>query len=248
VLSRLLRVICVLTFLASPLAAQAPRQVRITATTANVRQGPGTNQEILGTVASGTILEVVRDAGPWYEVRLSQELGFKVRSGYVHSSTAEPVRVVARPQPPPAPAVIPQSAPVTVNREPQSARPQTGPGYKDPTIGLLISIVIPGGGHLYAGETKKGGILLGTALGGTILGTAFAVGAAENGSAGGVSAALLVGWGLYLGSWIYGIVDSQDAVRRHNASLGYGYIDRITPIVSPGQRGTPTQLGLRFGM
>lgn len=231
--SRLAALICILCSSAVSAESQTPRQLRITAATANVRQGPGTNEQIIGTLSTGTILEVVRDVGPWFQVRLSRELGFAVATGYVHGSTAELVRVVQRPQPPPPPpAVVPPAAPATTTRVAEPVRQHPGQRPKDPTMGLLISVVIPGGGHLYAGETKKGGILLGSAFGGIVLGTGLALGAAEHGSAGGASAGLLLGWGLYLGSWIYGIVDSQDAVRRHNASLGVT-ASRASPIIQP---------------
>jgi hypothetical protein len=93
-------------------------------------------------------------------------------------------------------------------------------GYKDPTTSLLISVVVPGGGHLYSGETKKGAIILGTAIGGPIIGATIAVGSASNGSTSGIGAGLLLGYGAALGAWVYGMVDSGNAARRHNSSVG----------------------------
>ncbi|MGH7713095.1 MAG: hypothetical protein ACREOG_17525 [Gemmatimonadaceae bacterium] len=39
------------------------------------------------------------------------------------------------------------------------------PGFKDPTTALVLEIVVPGGGHLYSGETAKGVLLLGGSVG-----------------------------------------------------------------------------------
>ncbi len=69
------------------------------------------------------------------------------------------------------------------------------PGYKAPTVSTLLSVIVPGGGQLYAGETTKGATLLGVGYGGFGLLTL----ASNNG----VKA---LGLGAYLGSAIYGIV------------------------------------------
>jgi len=88
------------------------------------------------------------------------------------------------------------------------------PGYKDSGIAMLISVFIPGGGHLYTGETGKGaGILLAY-----VLNAAVAINALEQCSvsydcsearAGMASVAVLA-------LWIYGIADAGPSARRKN--------------------------------
>lgn len=101
---------------------------------------------------------------------------------------------------------------------------------KDETFGLLFSILIPGGGHIYAGETNKGLTLLAVGLGGAIGGSLL------SGITGSTAPALL-GIAAYLGAWVYGILDGQKAVERYNAANGFAVVPSAVEaggVVGPG--------------
>ncbi|HEX6038948.1 hypothetical protein [Longimicrobium sp.] len=125
------------------------------------------------------------------------------------------------------------------------ARPATAqqqaPGYKDPGIATIISVVVPGGGQMYAGETKRGAMLLGIGMGGVILGSAMSV---ESTSA----APMLAGSLLYLGTWVYGIMDASDSANRMNARRGMAVGGvRVEPTVAVQREGgTGVGVTLRF--
>jgi hypothetical protein len=97
---------------------------------------------------------------------------------------------------------------------------------KDPGTATLIAVIVPGGGHMYSGETSRGLMLFGVGVGGVIVGTAATL------SSTGVTCSefscrddtnyfpLLLGYGAYLGSWIYGIVDAGNSAHRMNAARG----------------------------
>src|SRR5258707_10521742 len=80
------------------------------------------------------------------------------------------------------------------------SEPAHPPDYKDPTTALIFSLVVPGGGQLWVGDTQKGFVLLGVAVGGLAIST---------GASSGTTAFL--GIGAYLGSTIYGIFDAPSA-------------------------------------
>lgn len=91
---------------------------------------------------------------------------------------------------------------------------------KSPGTATAFSVVIPGGGQFYAGETGKGAaILLGT---GTALATGVAVAKREPyfGCPSPCwefdTAPLAIGAGVAGAIWLYGIVDAPSAARRAN--------------------------------
>ena len=124
---------------------------------------------------------------------------------------------------------------------PAIAQQQQPVGYKDPGIATIISVVVPGGGQMYAGETKRGAMLLGVGMGGVLLGSALTV---ETGSGLPVMAGSL----LYLGTWIYGIMDASDSAARMNAQRGLAIGDmELQPTIEMKPQGE-TRVGfeLRF--
>ena len=104
---------------------------------------------------------------------------------------------------------------------------------KDETYGLLFSILITGGGHFYAGETEKGLLLLGAGLGGIVAGGVLS-------AATGNAAPILLGYGVLLGAYIYGIVDGPKAVQRYNAANGFA----LMPVPVEGGVGLAMRVGL----
>lgn len=125
-------------------------------------------------------------------------------------------------------------------------------GYKDPSTATIMSVIIPGGGHLYSGETTKGAMILGVGLGGLVLGTALSaesVGidctddfrACEDNTS---YLPIAAGYLLYLGSWVYGIMDASDSADRMNSTRGITIGDvRMQPTVTVGDEG-----GARVGL
>lgn len=125
-----------------------------------------------------------------------------------------------------APLAAAQEAPPTQTYQPPP------PGYKDPSTATLFGVLITGGGHFYSGETGKGLALIGIGYGSYIAGAVVtAASCNSSGSDCDNVAPLLVGAGVALGSWIYGIVDADDAARRTNARNGYAEAVRLSPTV-----------------
>jgi hypothetical protein len=104
-------------------------------------------------------------------------------------------------------------------------------GYKDPSMSRIFSIFVIGGGHFYSGETGKGITLAALGYGAPILASMFIVSSADdcindinNGNyyacddyGSSASGAVLASYAVTLGSWIYGMVDSDNAAMRTNA-------------------------------
>jgi TM2 domain-containing membrane protein YozV len=95
---------------------------------------------------------------------------------------------------------------------------------KSPTAALLLALVpgsvVHGAGHFYAGKVKTGFILLGT----EIVGMSLLMGGALSALPGNVKENRgemmgFIGFSLFLGSWIYDIVQSPSEVKKHNEGL-----------------------------
>lgn len=138
-----------------------------------------------------------------------------------------------------APSLILIAALVAGPLAAQQAQPA---GYKNPDVAMVVSIIAPGAGHFYAGEPGKGGVLLALGLGGVLLGTAMTVESSN-------ILPFVIGYGTYLGTWIYGLVDSRAAAERTNQKLSKPVAERIssriTPIIALGSEGA-THVGLRL--
>lgn len=95
---------------------------------------------------------------------------------------------------------------------------------KDPTVATALSVMIPGGGQIYAGEAVKGGVIL--VGSGVALATGVAV--AKRDPYFGCpdpcwefdTGPLLVGAGIAGALWLYGVVDASGAARRANRRNG----------------------------
>lgn len=232
----------------APILAQTPSQARVTATSANLRQGPNTTEPILGQVNQGVILEVTDKTGSWYRVRLSAEFGLPSQLGYIHSSTVEII------QPSATFRSSTSESEVLAPRASRSAASRGEPrdGYKEPGTAMLIGVAIPGGGHFYTGETKRGLTLLGIGLGGMFVGTAMTAGSISA-SCSGFSCQddtnylpMAVGYLAFFGSWIYGILDADDSARRMNARRGLSSATiHAEPVIQPGESGA-VDMGLKL--
>ena len=103
---------------------------------------------------------------------------------------------------------------------------------KDETVGLLLSIIVTGGGHFYAGETSKGIGLLLVGIGAPIAG---ALASSEDNLA-----PYFVGLGVGLGAYIYGIVDGMRAVEDYNVENGFA----LAPVPMESGAGLAMRVGL----
>jgi hypothetical protein len=230
---------CVLVFvillagLSSPSTAKGQTDSRLAARNGvSVRATPSTDGAVIETLAIRTRVTVLESMGAWLKVATASKVGYAMASDFSAASSSRPTERAG---------TAPQQTVVAVPVTYQQVRPE---GYKDPTTSLILSIVIPGGGQFYSGDTKKGAIIIGTALGGIIIGSSLAVGSAESGSGSGVGAGLLLGYAAYLGAWIYGMVDASDAAHRHNVQLGIAA--GLRPVVAPLNNGS-VGLGLSIG-
>lgn len=99
--------------------AAAPTGPQVTsATTVNVRAGPGTNYPIIGALTPGNVLPVTgrNSQGTWWQVQLAAGQSGWVAGSVVEARDVEGVPIAQAPAPPPEPT--PTSAP-----EPTPARP-----------------------------------------------------------------------------------------------------------------------------
>jgi len=136
--------------------------------------------------------------------------------------TAYPPQSAYPPGYPPQPGY--QPAGVTSARMPGTA------GYKDPSTARILSVVFIGGGQFYSGETGKGLLLAGLGYGAPIVASMFIYSSANDcvddiysgtyttcDTSNSWGAAVLVAWAVTLSTWIYGIVDADNAAMRTNA-------------------------------
>lgn len=143
-------------------------------------------------------------------------------------------------------AFLVSASAVSAQTSPQTTYQPPPPGYKDPGTATLFGVLITGGGHFYSGETGKGLALLGIGTGAYVVG---AVATASSCNSYGDScdnvAPLLLGAGVALGTWIYGIVDADDAARRTNAENGYDVPMALAPTALRTDDGTRPGLAMR---
>ncbi len=112
-------------------------------------------------------------------------------------------------------------------------------GRKDPGTATLFSLILPGGGQLYAGERGRGALMfLGAAAG-----VGMAVSAHRDCTRPGCprGAAFAGGLALLAGSELLSLIDAGPAARRYNRKMG------IEP-PSVGASLEPTRDGLRVGL
>lgn len=66
-------------------------KVKVKAEKANIYSGPDDKSQIITRVSSGTILDLISKKGEWYQVNLPPDENEKVKSGYIHQSSAEEI-------------------------------------------------------------------------------------------------------------------------------------------------------------
>jgi hypothetical protein len=127
----------------------------------------------------------------------------------------------------------------------------TVPALKDPVVARLLGI-IPGVGHIYAGEASAGFLYFSGTLG--ILGTGgYVAASAAFSDHNNARFAATVGWATVIatgGLWTWSIIDAGRAARRTNAKRARSTSLLVEPVRMPvahgGQR-TAVRLGIRIG-
>lgn len=115
--------------------------------------------------------------------------------------------------------------------------------YKDPGTATLVSVLMPGAGHLYAGETGKGLGVMAVSAGSIGAGYYFSSCPGAQDSCG--QTPLYIGVGLHLANWIWSIVDAGDAARRHNRRL---LSDNVSMRPVAGVHGSALASGIQLTM
>ncbi len=137
-------------------------------------------------------------------------------------------------------AIVPVGAQVQ-----QGSAVATAAQYKDPGTATLFSVILTGGGQMYAGETNKGVKLLAIGLGSFVAGEVITIGSCSSGSSCSY-APMAAGSLIYLGTWIYGMMDAGDAARRHNAAVGLKTVEIHPTIRASEGNGAGIGFALRF--
>ena len=96
---------------------------------------------------------------------------------------------------------------------------------KDPDLALLFSFLLVGGGQIYAGETKKGLMLLGIAIASPVVGWTMA-------SVTGTLIPLSIGYLGSVGAWIYGMATARDVANAYNKKHGFSIQIQSTPLIN----------------
>lgn len=118
---------------------------------------------------------------------------------------------------------------------------QDRPSKKEPGTATIISILVVGGGQIYAGEINRGLLMLGGAYGSLVAGAVLS-------SCDPYSdcnyTPLTIGALAALGIYVYSIVDAAPSARRMNAKNGYTE-SSVSSLMRAGPNGT-AQMGLRI--
>lgn len=128
---------------------------------------------------------------------------------------------------------------------------------KSPTTARLLGIV-PGAGHVYAGEPRRGASVLGGMAGVLVVGSLLLAGECI-GNAGGSaedpcdSAVLETGVVVaFLGIWGWSIYDAGEAAKRTNRRPRFGGAFRVRPVVvgmsRSGEAGSHASIEMRMGV
>ena len=137
------------------------------------------------------------------------------------------------------------------------AQKQKPAGYKDPKAALSWGYLLPGAGHIYAGEAGKGWMLMLGSVGAATAGTIISLNSGDEDAEVGYDydfskgetdwVPSYIGWGVFAVAWIYSVVDAPKAAERTNQKRGLGQRPvRLEPYVIT--RGVGKGCGLRLRM
>jgi hypothetical protein len=208
----------------------------------------------------------------WYDHHYMWDLALNVRRGMrvldltptnaVRNAADTREQVVAPPPTAPAPAVAPAQArvapfPASAVAAPVPAQPPRVEGssttppaylYKSPGEAVLFSFLITGAGQMYNGQVGKGVGLLLLGAGSLVVGAANSAERCNQYGCVRSTAPLAIGAGVFLGTWIYSMVDAYSTAKQHNAKMGFrvGAIP-VSPHFGAGSNGR-TMIGLSLAV
>ena len=90
------------------------------------------------------------------------------------------------------------------------------PSRKSGTTATLLAVLIPGSGHLYAGETGKGLALLAGTVAAAGIGYSYSKSRCPSSSDNCDVTPMVAADAVALGLWVYGVFDAHNATRRTN--------------------------------
>lgn len=246
--SRFTLAIAFLLVLPPMLRAQVTYEITITAPQANVRVAPNLQAGVVTSIKAGAVLRVLGKEDTWYRVQVpgleqNQGIGFihesvaKIRKASVGAATADSNHTADVK----AATGSPETPPEKIS-EKQSLRPEQMPGYRFPAKAQFYSYFVPGGGHVYTGDTGTGAAYFVIGVGGFVLGRTLSKhfeetrGRFYDAELGAVSECIgsalssffcehpgiprYIGYGLLGLSWVAGISDAPKSAERMNAKRG----------------------------
>jgi len=97
-----------------------------------------------------------------------------------------------------------------------SARGSDRSARKNGTVATLLAVVIPGSGHLYAGETGKGLALFAGTVAAAGIGYSYSRSKCPSSTDNCDVTPMVAADAVALGLWVYGVFDAHNATRRTN--------------------------------
>lgn len=252
-MKHLLAGIALFSFLSIGKLGAQQEEVQVVVPSARLRATASTQSGLIATLSKGTKLGVIGRDGSWLYVSYGNKRGF-ISNSLVMPTVGNPAteppakpNYIAPINPTPAPSPAPAPPPVQQQPSPaEAAAWEDRPSRKEPGTATLVSILVTGGGQMYAGDTKRGLMMLGGAVGGLVVGAALSGGVScgEFSCSSGSYAPLYLGSLAAVGIWIYSIVDAAPTARRMNQRNGFR-VGGLAPTVGRGGAGT-TQIGLQL--
>lgn len=126
-------VFVIFVFLAAAAFADAA-VIKVKVTTANVRQQPDATSAVISRAAFGTLFEVIKKTGNWYEIAVTDAAG-KTVTGFINADVVEEIGAPGAPAQPQRPA----DAPAYAAPRAAGASGGTKPGGLFVGLGLVLS-------------------------------------------------------------------------------------------------------------
>jgi hypothetical protein len=119
--------------------------------------------------------------------------------------------------------------------------------YKDAATGTLFALFLTGGGHFYAGEPRRGALLLGGSVASVIAGAALSQFDDDCWPCKRDVRPFQIGIATSVGLWLYGVFDAHRAADRENDRRYFRYsaLPAAEPLLESSPSGA-TRVGLRL--
>ena len=125
-----------------------------------------------------------------------------------------------------------------------SAQSAKSKEYKDPKTAVAWGYLLPGAGHMYAGEGGKGFLLMAGSVGALAAGTVMTLNSGDEDAEVGYDydfskgetdwTPSYIGLGVYTIGWLYSVVDAGKAAQRTNRKHGLSWLGpvRVVPYMA----------------